>query len=100
MQTELLYRQVLKIFERHLGAEHPAITAEPYGLAAVLHQQGHYAQAEPLYRRALKIQERQLGRRIHISRRSSGTTPIICVASAATPRPQPWNRATSRQHNG
>jgi tetratricopeptide (TPR) repeat protein len=56
-----LYEQVERDLEAELGPEHLDVATSLNNLAALLDDQGRYAEAEPLYRRALTIREKALG---------------------------------------
>ncbi|MCI0662642.1 MAG: tetratricopeptide repeat protein [Acidobacteria bacterium] len=60
-ETEPLYRVALGIYEKALGAEHPAVATSLNNLAELYSNQGKYAEAEPLLKRALLIYEKALG---------------------------------------
>jgi tetratricopeptide (TPR) repeat protein len=53
--------RALKISEKALGTEHPAVAIRLNNLALLYKQQGKYAEAEPLYQRAIAIDEKALG---------------------------------------
>lgn len=61
LQAEPLYRRVLTIREKALGAEHLDTAVSLNSLASLLTQTGRYAEAERLYRRANAIREATLG---------------------------------------
>jgi CHAT domain-containing protein len=56
-----LAQQVLTIYEKVLGPEHPNMAISLNNLALLYWSTGAYAQAEPLYKRALTIYEKVLG---------------------------------------
>lgn len=57
-EAEPLFKRVLAINERLLGAKHPDLAMSLCNLAALYHHQGRYAEAEPLFKRSLAIRER------------------------------------------
>jgi tetratricopeptide (TPR) repeat protein len=60
-EAESLSQRALRVWEQHLGSEHPDM-AHPLNFLAILYSdQGKYAQAEPLFQRALRIHEQHLG---------------------------------------
>ena len=61
-EAEQLFRRVLEIDEKDLGADHPDVAACLNNLAILQKTQGKYIEAEALYRRALSILEKQYGR--------------------------------------
>jgi len=56
-----VWRRILAILEKSLGANHPDVATSLSNLAFLLNTQGRYAAAEPLYRRSLVIRETALG---------------------------------------
>jgi tetratricopeptide (TPR) repeat protein len=61
MESETLFRIVLKIRERVWGLEHPNTLISVSHLGSVLAQQGKYKEAEAMYRQVLKGYEKALG---------------------------------------
>lgn len=59
--AEQCCRQVLRIYERALGTDHPDVGVTANNLAMLLHAQRKYADAEPLYKQALNIRQKALG---------------------------------------
>jgi CHAT domain-containing protein/Flp pilus assembly protein TadD len=55
-------QQVLAIWEKALGRDHPNVATALNNLAGLYRSQGRYADAEPLYQRSLAIREKALGR--------------------------------------
>ena len=55
-------KQVLEIYEKILGNEHPLVATSLNNLAELYKSTGRYAEAEPLYKRSLEIREKTLGR--------------------------------------
>jgi len=53
-------REVLKLWEKVLGTDHPRIATSLNNLAELYRAQSDYSTAEPLYQRALKIYEQAL----------------------------------------
>jgi tetratricopeptide (TPR) repeat protein len=60
-EAESLYRRVLELNEKELGAEHPTVAVNLNNLAEILRVTGKREEAEPLLHRALAIEERVLG---------------------------------------
>jgi len=60
-QAEELFRKVLAIRERVVGAEHPDVAESLSDLAIFSSYRGNYAQTELLYQRSLAIFEKTLG---------------------------------------
>jgi len=60
-QAEELFRKVLTIRERVVGAEHPDVAESLSDVATLSSYCGNYAQAELLYQRSLAIFEKTLG---------------------------------------
>ena len=54
-------KKALKVAEKNVGPNHPAVATSLNNLAELYRAQGQYAQAEPLYQRALAIVEKALG---------------------------------------
>jgi len=55
-----LAKKVLRLTEKALGPDHPAVATVLSNLAVLLHSIGDYAEARPLLERALKIREKVL----------------------------------------
>ena len=60
-QAEPLFKRLLAISEKVLGAEHPAVATSLNNLAGLYDDQAKYDQAEPLHKRSLAIREKALG---------------------------------------
>src|SRR5262249_19053629 len=60
-EAEAKFRQVLTIYRKVLGEQHPDTATSYNNVAACLHAQGQYAQALPLFRKALAIRQKVLG---------------------------------------
>ena len=56
-----LSEQVVAIYEKSLGPEHPDTAQSLNNLASLYQRMGDYARAEPLFHRSLKIREKVLG---------------------------------------
>ena len=54
-------KEVLAIYEKTLGSEHPDTATSLNNLAALYRTTGRYEEAEPLYKRSLAIREKALG---------------------------------------
>jgi tetratricopeptide (TPR) repeat protein len=61
-EAEPLFKRALKIAEKLLGPENPAIAELLESLAVLYKVQGRYPDAESLLKRALEIKEKTLGR--------------------------------------
>ena len=55
-------KQVLEIYEKILGKDHPNVATSLNNLAGLYKVIGRYSEAEPLYKRSLEIREKALGR--------------------------------------
>jgi len=60
-QATPLAQQLVAIYEKALGPDHPNVAMALNNLAGLYDDQGRYADAEPLYKRALAIVEKALG---------------------------------------
>src|SRR6516164_126553 len=60
-EAEPLYKRVLEIREKALGANHLDVAASLNNLAELYRTEDRYAEAEPLFKRALTIKEKALG---------------------------------------
>ncbi|MFF5248174.1 tetratricopeptide repeat protein [Streptosporangium sp. NPDC000095] len=61
VEAEQAYCEVLALYERVLGTEHPSTLTTRYAIAQTAGNQGRYAEAEQAYREILTIEERVLG---------------------------------------
>jgi len=55
-------KQVLEIYEKILGKDHPNVATSLNNLAGLYKVIGRYSEAEPLYKRSLEIREKAFGR--------------------------------------
>lgn len=60
-EAEPLYKNILSIDEKTLGANHPGVAADLTNLALLYMAQRRYSEAEPLVKRALSIYEGSYG---------------------------------------
>jgi len=60
-EAAVIWRQLLSIFEIHLGPDHPYVAASLSNLGSLYHNQRMYAIAEPVFRRSLSIREKTFG---------------------------------------
>eukprot|EP00037_Helgoeca_nana_P018573 m.177577 g.177577 ORF g.177577 m.177577 type:complete len:92 (+) comp24491_c4_seq8:3-278(+) len=60
-ESEVIYRELLRVQQRVVGAEHPATLATRQALCAVLYGQKKYVQAEAKSREVLAAYRRVLG---------------------------------------
>jgi serine/threonine protein kinase/Tfp pilus assembly protein PilF len=79
-EAEKVYREVLEIRTRALGAEHPATLTSYTDVAACLNAQGQYVKALPLFEKALTIRRRVLGEQ-HPDTASSYNQVAFCLGA-------------------
>ncbi|KAK4220475.1 kinesin light chain 1, partial [Podospora fimiseda] len=57
-----MHRQVLQLYEKVLGKEHPHTLTSMNNLALVLDKLGKYEEAEKMHRQVLQLREKVLGK--------------------------------------